>query len=198
MGPLELGGSVFVTILIGMAFGFVLESSGFGDSRKLVGQFYLYDMRVLKVMFTSIVVAIILIFLSDQLGVLDYSKLFVPPTFTGPVFAGGILLGFAFMIGGFCPGTSLVAGATLKLDGMLFVAGIAFGNVVFNEAEPNFLSFYETDTARGVVTVMEETGLSTGVVIFLIVISAIALFALGTQSERNFGHLEPDDSESSV
>jgi hypothetical protein len=37
--------------LIGFAFGFVLEISGFGNSKKLAAQFYFTEMTVLKVMF---------------------------------------------------------------------------------------------------------------------------------------------------
>jgi hypothetical protein len=54
--------------LIGFAFGAVLEMSGFGISTKLAAQFYFKDMTVLKVMFTAIVVAMVLIFISVGLG----------------------------------------------------------------------------------------------------------------------------------
>ena len=59
--------------LIGFAFGFVLELSGFGNSKKLAAQFYFKDLTVLKVMFTAIVVAMALLFLSSALGdLLDF------------------------------------------------------------------------------------------------------------------------------
>ena len=38
--------------VIGFAFGFTLEMSGFGNSKKLAAQFYFTEMTVLKVMFT--------------------------------------------------------------------------------------------------------------------------------------------------
>ena len=48
--------------IIGISFGAVLEMAGFGNSRKLAAQFYFQDMTVLKVMFTGIVVAMVLVF----------------------------------------------------------------------------------------------------------------------------------------
>ena len=48
--------------LIGFAFGFTLEMSGFGNSRKLAAQFYFTDLTVLKVMFTAIVTSMVLLF----------------------------------------------------------------------------------------------------------------------------------------
>ena len=49
--------SVLLYLLIGFAFGYVLEISGFGNSIKLAGQFYFKELTVLKVMFTAIIVA---------------------------------------------------------------------------------------------------------------------------------------------
>ncbi len=60
--------------LIGFAFGFVLEMSGFGNSRKLAAQFYFKDLTVLKVMFTAVITAMTLLFLAVGLGILDYSQ----------------------------------------------------------------------------------------------------------------------------
>ena len=99
-------------LLIGVAFGFVLEISGFGNSRKLAAQFYFKDMTVLKVMFTAIIVACTLVFLSSAMGLLDYNLVWVPPTYLWPGIVGGLIMGVGFIVGGFCPGTSLVAMAT--------------------------------------------------------------------------------------
>ncbi len=55
MGPLITNGIIdpgwnnYIALLLGMAFGFVLESAGFSSSRKLAGVFYGYDFVVLKV-----------------------------------------------------------------------------------------------------------------------------------------------------
>ena len=45
--------------------------AGFGKSTKLAAQFYLKDMTVLKVMFTAIVVAAVLVAGATGLGLLD-------------------------------------------------------------------------------------------------------------------------------
>lgn len=65
--------------VIGFAFGFVLEISGFGNSRKLAAQFYFKELTVLKVMFTAIVVAMVLIFTTVGLGWLDFNNVWVNP-----------------------------------------------------------------------------------------------------------------------
>jgi len=48
-----------LAFFIGIAFGWVLESSGFSSSRKLAGMFYGYDTVVLKVFFTGAITAML-------------------------------------------------------------------------------------------------------------------------------------------
>ena len=72
--------------VIGFAFGFTLEMSGFGDSRKLAAQFYFTELTVLKVMFTAIVTAMVLLFGAVGLGILDFSQVWVNTTY---IWSGG-------------------------------------------------------------------------------------------------------------
>ena len=126
-------GAWSVYLVIGMAFGATLESAGFGNSMKLSAQFYFRDMTVFKVMFTAIITASTLVFLSSALGILDYNLIWVPPTYLWPGIVGGLIMGVGFIVGGFCPGTSLVGMATGKLDAIFFVGGVLFGIFMFGE-----------------------------------------------------------------
>ncbi len=135
-------GSYVIYALIGVAFGMTLESAGFGNSKLLAAQFYFKDMRVFKVMFTAIIVAMTLIFLSSSLGLLDYNLIWVPPTYLWPGIVGGLIMGVGFIIGGFCPGTSLVGLATGKLDAFMFVFGVLFGIYMFGETVGSFAVFF--------------------------------------------------------
>ena len=124
-------GSYLVYLAIGITFGFILESSGFGDARRLAGQFYFRELAVVKVMFTAIVVAMILVFWSTALGLLDYNEIWVSPTYLWPGIVGAVIMGIGFILGGYCPGTSVVSVATLKVDGMFFFLGHVAGVLVF-------------------------------------------------------------------
>ena len=87
MGPLIPNGIIpedwnyIIAILIGFAFGYILEASGFSSSRKLVGVFYGYDFAVLKVFFTAAVVSVIGLYYMDYLNLLDISRLYIHPTY---------------------------------------------------------------------------------------------------------------------
>ena len=186
MLPLQLDGWI-VSILLGFAFGFTLESSGFGDARRLAAQFYLSEMRVLKVMFTAIVTCMLLLAWSSALGWLDFESVFVNPTYLGSGILGGFLLGLGFIIGGYCPGTSLVSMATLKVDGAIFVGGVGLGSFVFGETADGFRSFYDNAGYLGRFTLPDWLGLPAGVVVLLVVLMAGGMFWGGEILERMYG-----------
>jgi rhodanese-related sulfurtransferase len=169
-----------------MAFGAILEMSGFGDSRKLAAQFYFKDMTVLKVMFTAIVVAAVLIFLSSSLGLLNYDRLWVNPTYLYPGIVGGLIMGVGFIVGGFCPGTSLVAASTLKLDGIVFVLGGLFGVWAFGESVGSFEDFFNS-SFYGRLTLFDWLGTSAGVVVLLLTLMALGMFYFAEIAEAYFG-----------
>ncbi len=172
--------------VIGFSFGFVLEMSGFGNSKKLAAQFYFRDLTVLKVMFGAIVTAMVLLFLSSAIGILDYNLVYVPETYLWPGLVGGVIMGVGFIIGGFCPGTSVVSTATLKIDGALFLLGAFVGVFAFGETEHLFDAFWHSGY-YGRLTLMDVFGLPTGVVVLLVVFMALFMFWGAEHLERIFG-----------
>jgi rhodanese-related sulfurtransferase len=179
-------GEFLVYLLIGFAFGYVLEISGFGHSPKLAAQFYFKELTVLKVMFTAIVVAMVLVFISTAVGLLDYNLVYVNPTYLWPGIVGGLIMGVGFILGGFCPGTSLVAAATAKIDGIFFVLGGLFGIYLFGETV-GFYEIFWNSSYLGRFTLPEWLGLPTGVVVLLVVLMAIFMFWGAEQLERIVG-----------
>ncbi len=172
--------------LIGFSFGYVLEISGFGYSPKLAAQFYFKDLTVLKVMFTAIIVAMVLIFGATAVGLLDYNLIYVNTTYLWPGILGGLIMGVGFIVGGFCPGTSLVAVSTFKIDGILFSLGVLFGIFTFGETVSLFEDFWHS-SYMGRLTVQDWLGLPAGIVVVLVVLMALFMFWGGEQLERIIG-----------
>lgn len=186
LAPLHLDGAL-VPLLLGAAFGATLERSGFGDARRLAAQFTLTELRVLKVMFTAIVTCLLWITLATSVGWMDFGALAVNPTYLGTAVVGGLLLGMGFVVGGYCPGTSIVSAATGKVDGMFFLGGVGAGVFVFGEVGGAFRTFYDTAGALGRVTLPDVLGLPFGAVVALVVLMAAAMFVGAEALERRFG-----------
>lgn len=178
--------SFLIAFLIGILFGFTLERAGFGSARKLAMQFYFRDLTVLKVMFTAIVVAMVGLLYLNWMEILDLAQVSLNPTFLWPQIVGGAIMGVGFVVGGYCPGTSLVASATGKLDGMIYVLGALSGMLVYGEAYPAFQSFAESG-ALGERTLSDWLHLRPGVVAFLIILMALAMFYGAEILEEKFG-----------
>jgi len=169
---------------IGIAFGAALERAGLGNARKLTGQFYLTDLTVFKVMFTAIVTAMIGLLLLTRIGVMDRALLQVPGTWLLPQLAGGILFGAGFIMGGLCPGTSCVAAASGKGDGVALIVGMFAGTLVFSELFPRIATFYSS-TDMGDSTLPSLLHLPEPVVVVLITAMALACFAGIARFERS-------------
>ncbi len=172
-------------VVLGFFFGFFLERAGFSSAKKLTAQFYFRDFSVLKVMFTAIVVAMLGIAYFALVGWLDISQVFVPPTFIWPQIAGGLLLGAGFIVGGYCPGTSVAAAAIGKLDALFFMLGIFIGIFLFGVGIPHFSKF-NFSGARGALTLPVWLDVNTGIVVLAIVLAALGAFWAAEKCEGDW------------
>ena len=95
----------------------------------------------------------------------DLSLVYVAPTFLVPQMVGGLILGFGFVIGGYCPGTSLVGIATGRLDAVVYALGIFAGIFAFGEAVPVARPASSSSTPMGSITLPELFHLPFGLVV---------------------------------
>jgi len=186
----SVGVDLAVALVLGLGFGFALERAGFGSARKLTAVFYLYDMAVVKVMFTAIVTAMAGLFALSAAGVLDLAELYVEPTALAAQVLGGLIFGAGFIIGGYCPGTSIAAVATGRKDGVAFALGMLAGVLAYAELTPGIDDWIKANT-QGEMTLPSVTGLSMGW--FVLAFVAFLVFAgwgMG-KLEQRFGYLRP-------
>jgi hypothetical protein len=191
--PFQLPGAnpqvaMVAAVLVGFGFGFVLERAGFGNSRKLLGQFYGNEMVMLKVMFTAIVTAILGTVVLSGVGLLDLRALadaVSSETFLWPMIAGGLLIGVGIVVSGYCPGTSLVGIASGKLDAVLAYAGVILGQLLWAELEfRGPVARFHVSGAFGHVYLYELLGVPPAVLAAAVVAMAIGAFLFGEMVER--------------
>jgi rhodanese-related sulfurtransferase len=144
-------------------------------------------MTVLKVMFTAIVTAMVLTFGAVGLGLLDFSKVWVNPTYLSSGILGGLIMGVGFIVGGFCPTTSLAAASTGKIDGMFFVLGGFFGAFLFGETEQYFTNWWNNSGYYGRITLDQVFGIPMSWVVLLVVLMALFMFWGAEKLEHIFG-----------
>jgi uncharacterized membrane protein YedE/YeeE len=174
--------SLVLATTIGVAFGWTLERAGLGSATKLIGQFYLQDLTVFKVMFSAILTAMLGVFWLSRLGVIALGQIYVPETFIAPQLAGGLVFGLGFVVAGLCPGTSCVAAATGRGDGVATVLGLFAGVLATGLLLPKFAGFYAS-TPQGTFTLPEALHLPYGTVVLVIAVVALGGFGLAERIE---------------
>lgn len=191
MGPLFVNEiisentNLLLAFIIGIGFGFVLESNGFSSSRRLAGMFYGYDTTVLKVFFTAAIVgALGLLFLS-LFNQIDLNYIYINPTYMYSAIGGGVVMGAGFIMGGYCPGTSFCAASIGKLDALAFIGGMFIGILIFLEGYPLWEDFYNAQFL-GSPLLNNWLGMSRGLLTFLIILAALGMFWVGEWAEKKF------------
>jgi uncharacterized protein len=170
-------------IALGIAFGFCLERGGMAYAPKLAGQFMGTDFTVLRVMFTAIITAMLGLFWLGHAGIVDVSQMYVPDTYLPAQAVGGLLFGVGFATAGLCPGTSCVAAATGRLDGLAVMVGLAIGVLAFHGGFALAHPLYDA-APLGPATVPSALQLSDGVVVCLVVLLALGAFGVARLVER--------------
>ena len=171
-------------LLLGLAFGVVLENAGFGSPCKLTAQFRLTDWSVFKVMFTAIVFTSVGLMVSQWAGWISMDNVFVPPALLGAAAIGGALVGAGFAVGGYCPGTSVVAVMSGRLDAIVFLVGLVVGTVVFAGAYEQLEAWTVAGEFVGGDTLPSALGVSELLINAVMVLAAIAVFIGGSAMER--------------
>jgi hypothetical protein len=191
MGPLAVNElisentNLFLAFLIGIAFGFVLEASGFSSSRKLAGVFYGYDMVVLKVFFTGAITAMLGLLFFGLFGWIDLDLVYVNPTYLTSAIAGGVVMGLGFIMGGYCPGTSFCGASIGKIDAMVFIIGLFLGVSLFGAGYNWWEELYMAKNL-GDPKISESLGLSDGVFALILIVIALAMFTMADWAEKKF------------
>lgn len=137
-------------IVLGAAFGAVLQLSGASSHTKIIGTLRLKDLTIMKLIMTAIGVGLIGVHALDALGAahMKVKALYLPG-----IVVAGLIFGVGFAVTGYCPGTALVAAAEGKPDaGMAIVGGLA-GALTFAFLFPSLESSLTSLGGFGPVTI---------------------------------------------
>ena len=113
---------IFLAILLGTIFGFVLHRIGASNPEKIINMLRLKDFHLMKTILWGIAIASALLFVGLGTGLINPKHLSVKTSEWG-VIIGGALLGIGWTVAGYCPGTGLVALGDGRKDAIPFIAG---------------------------------------------------------------------------
>ncbi len=169
--------NLWLALLIGVAFGFVLERGGLGHAKKLIGQFLLKDFVVIKVMFTAILTAMLGLFYLSFFGMMNLDLIAFPDNHLLAQLIGGLILGAGFAMAGYCPGTTLVGMATGKIDAMVCFMALFIGTWLFMFSFDVLQNTYQR-SHLGDMKLHELWSLDFGTMVAAVVLVAVVVFYL--------------------
>lgn len=149
---------ILLAIVIGVAFGFVLDRIGAANPTWIGRMLSLTNLHLMKTILLAIGTGSILMFGGQMLGFVDVGHMSVKAAYVG-VFVGGLMLGFGWALSGYCPGTGVVAAGTGRKDALAFIAGGLLGAAAYMATYPAWkASGLLNDIAGGKVTLGEVPG----------------------------------------
>jgi uncharacterized membrane protein YedE/YeeE len=121
----------------------------------------------------------------NYMGMIDMSIVYVNEYYISSAIVGGVIMGAGFIIGGFCPGTSVCAAAIGKIDAMYFIGGSLAGILIFGQTYPLWEKLYNSNYL-GSIKLSDSLGLSDGILGLIVIAAAVMMFWIGEKAEKRF------------
>jgi uncharacterized protein len=185
--PVSGNAALWLAVLFGAAFGFLLHRGRVTDYNVIVNQFRLKDFTVLKVMFTAIIVGGIGVLAMKHLG---WAKYHVKPAELLGVTLGAAIFGAGMVIYGYCPGTGVAAVATGSVHALVGFAGMLVGGILYALSFTWVREHILTVSSLGKVRLPDVTGVPDWLW-FVILLGVAALGLLLMEGRRRCGRRGP-------
>lgn len=162
--------------IFGVAFGFLLQKGGVARYEVLMGQFFLTDFTVIKIMVTAIMVGMVGVFSMRAMGLV---KLHVKPTRYASNIVGGLLFGVGLGVLGYCPGTGAAALGQGNYDAIPGMLGLMAGSYLYAETSDYLSATIHNIGNRGRIMLPDLIGMRLPVFLLLFVpVLGVGMFAL--------------------
>jgi hypothetical protein len=169
--------AILIPLVLGVFFGFALNKAGLTKYNKIVNQFRLVDMAVLKFMMTALVVAGIGLIVLNGLGMVTFPV--VPATYVVGNLAGGLIFGVGMSLAGFCPGTCVAGAGEGKVDYLVpGILGFLVGALIYGLTYQYVFPKISAIANYGPVTIPQLWNINPYLAITVFSIMALVLFYL--------------------
>jgi len=149
--------TLLLGLVLGAAFGAVLQLSGASSHTKIVNALRLKDMTIIKLILMAIGVGMLGVHLLDLLGLANMK---VKDLYVLGIVLAGAVFGVGFAVSGYCPGTALAAAAEGKPDAWVTIAGGLTGAMAFAFLFPELEETLMAVGRYGAVTLHGELGIA--------------------------------------
>jgi hypothetical protein len=118
-------------------------------------------------------------------GWIDLELVYINPTYLTSAITGGIIMGVGFILGGYCPGTSICGASIGKIDAMVFVGGLFIGVFIFGIGYNLWDDLYMAKFL-GSPKISDALGMSDGLFALILIVIALVMFRVAELAEKKF------------
>lgn len=187
--PITGSAALWLAVVFGFVFGWLLHRGGVATYDVIVNQFRLRDFAVLKIMFTAIVVGGIGVGVLHWMGHANYH---VKSANMLGVALGAAIFGVGMVVYGYCPGTSLAAAASGSMHALFGVLGMLAGGMAYAFSFTWVRDHILPVGALGKVRLSDVTGLPDWAwLAALVVIAAVVFTAVESIERRRRSAMSP-------
>jgi len=147
--------AVWLGLLSGVAFGFVIQRAGATDPNEMARAHLLLDGRVPRFMVAAVALAAVGLFGLESVGL---GRTLVLPTSLVATGMGAAIFGVGWGLSGYCPGTCWAAAGEGRLDAMFALLGGFAGTAVFAHFHEVLIPALYLPTSLGPLTLTEWFG----------------------------------------
>jgi len=120
--------------VLGFLFGILLNKGRVADYNVIVNFFRLRDLRMIKIMFTAVVVGGLGVFAMKSTGII--ADWHIKPDHLLAICLGAAIFGVGMVLYGYCPGTAVAAVAAGSLHGVVGFLGMLAGGIAYAFSYP--------------------------------------------------------------
>ena len=165
---------IYVYIIIGLIFGWLMSYSGLNRFNTIAGMSILKDFTVAKTIMLILAIGAITLMLEMIIGQAEFH---VKPLYLFATGVGGIIFGCGMSILGYCPGTLSISLGQGSLDAFWGIVGGLGGGIVYTIVYPYISPWFGTDYGKESVYTLMGSSFSAKYIIVVCAVS-VALTAL--------------------
>lgn len=117
-----------VALAAGIAMGALIQLVKASNPAIIARNLRLEDLSIIKFMGVTIAVGMALVYTINLVSPVHFG---IKPLYLAGVLLGGLIFGAGFALGGYCPGTCVVAAGEGRKDALWAILGGVFGALVF-------------------------------------------------------------------
>ncbi|MDY6903528.1 MAG: YeeE/YedE thiosulfate transporter family protein [Thermodesulfobacteriota bacterium] len=171
-----MSGEIWLGLLSGIAFGFVIQRIGATNADKMARAHLMMEGDIPRFMLTAVLLSSIGLLGLQSVGV---GRTLIIPTSLVATGIAGILFGLGWGLCGYCPGTTWAAAGEGRMDAVFALLGGLAGTALFAQLHEFLIPLLHAPTNVGQITLADWFGSKPLALSVFVLVLGICIWVIG-------------------